>query len=122
MRRSVTEELRSTFRPEFLNRVDETIIFRRLSGKDMLAITRTVLRPVTERFQALGLALDVPEETVQWLAHKGYDDRFGARPLRRTVQQSIEDAAADMLLDGSLRPGDRVTAKAENDRIVLQKS
>ena len=59
---------------------------------------------------------------MQWLAHKGYDDRFGARPLRRTVQQSIEDAAADMLLDGSLRPGDRVTAKAENDGIVLQKS
>lgn len=73
------EELRATFRPEFLNRVDETIIFRRLGEEDMLEITQTLLTRVAERFNALGLELSVPPETAQWLAHEGYDERFGAR-------------------------------------------
>ena len=119
MRSRVMEELRATFRPEFLNRVDETIIFRRLGEEDMLEITQTLLTRVAERFNALGLELSVPPETAQWLAHEGYDERFGARPLRRTLQHSLEDTAADMLLDGRIARGDRVTAVAADSGIIL---
>ena len=119
MRSRVMEELRATFRPEFLNRVDETIIFRRLGEEDMLEITQTMLTKVAECFSALGLELSVPQETAQWLAHEGYDERFGARPLRRTLQHSLEDTAADMLLDGRIARGDRVTAMAADGGIIL---
>ena len=119
MRSRVMEELRATFRPEFLNRVDETIIFRRLGEEDMLEITQTLLTRVAERFNALGLELSVPPETAQWLAHEGYDERFGARPLRRTLQHSLEDTAADMLLDGRIARGDRVMAEIADGGIIL---
>ena len=119
MRRRVMEELRETFRPEFLNRIDETIVFHRLSQENMVEITRGMLRQVKARFQELGLALSVPEETVKWLAAAGYDDKFGARPLRRAVQQSIEDAAAEMLLDGEVFPGCMLTALVRQDKVEL---
>ena len=119
MRRRVMEELRETFRPEFLNRIDETIVFHRLSQEDMVEITRGLLRQVKERFRELGLELSVPEETVKWLASAGYDDKFGARPLRRAVQQSIEDAAAEMLLDGEVCPGCMLTALVRDGKVEL---
>lgn len=119
MRRRVKEELRATFKPEFINRVDETIIFRRLSAEDMLSITGTVLEGVKQRFEKLGLKLTVPEDTARWLAQVGHDDRYGARPLRRTVQHSIEDAAAELLLDGRARAGDNIAAIIDGGKVVL---
>ena len=119
MRRMVMEELRTTFRPEFLNRIDETIVFHRLSQENMVEITRGMLRQVKERFRELGLELQVPEDTVRWLACAGSDDKFGARPLRRVVQQSIEDAAAEMLLDGTANPGDSLTALVRDGKVEL---
>ena len=119
MRRMVMEELRTTFRPEFLNRIDETIVFHRLGLEDMVEITRNMLAQVKERFQELGLELQVPENTVRWLACAGSDDKFGARPLRRVVQQSIEDAAAEMLLDGTANPGDSLTALVRDGKVEL---
>jgi ATP-dependent Clp protease ATP-binding subunit ClpC len=118
----VMQELRSTFKPEFLNRVDETIVFNRLSMEHMYAITRNMLGQVQERFQGLGITLQVPEETARWLAQRGYDDRFGARPLRRTVQHHIEDRAAELLLEGKISAGDFVTAVADGDGIRLERA
>ena len=120
MRRQVMEELRATFRPELLNRIDETIVFHRLGPEDMLRITRGLLREVEGRFQALGLSLEVPEETARWLARVGSDEKYGARPLRRTVQHRLEDAAAELLLEGKVSPGDRVRALIREDRLVLE--
>ncbi|MGN0982055.1 MAG: ATP-dependent Clp protease ATP-binding subunit [Candidatus Limivicinus sp.] len=119
MNQKVMAELRSTFRPEFLNRVDETIVFRRLSEEHLFAITQTLLEQVKQRFQALGITLLVPEATARWLASQGHDDKFGARPLRRTVQHCIEDAAAEQLLEGKIGPGDRVAAAVCGDRVSL---
>ena len=121
MREAVRRELRSTFRPEFLNRVDETIIFRRLDGKDMLAITRSLLDEVGRRFSALGLRLTVPEDTARLLASLGYSEAYGARPLRRTIQHEIVDRAAQLLLDGTLQSGDKVTAVCAGRDIRLFK-
>ena len=119
MRRCVMEELRATFKPEFLNRVDETIVFHRLSPEDMVNITQTMLAGVKARFEKLGLQLVVPEETAKWLARAGYDEKFGARPLRRTVQHSIEDAAAELLLDGRTKTGDSIAAIISGDKVIL---
>lgn len=119
MRRRVMEELRSTFKPEFLNRVDETIVFHRLDAKDMLNITLNLLDSVKDRFEKLGLTLLVPEETARFIAQAGHDDTFGARPLRRTVQHSIEDAAAELLLDGKAKTGDSISAQVSDGRVTL---
>lgn len=119
MRRRVMEELRSTFRPEFLNRVDETIVFHRLGEEHIFAITRTMLSQVEQRFQSLGICLSVPEDTARWLARRGYDDRFGARPLRRTVQHWIEDAAAELLLEGKVNAGDSLRAEVSGESLTL---
>ena len=122
MSRRVMEELRSTFKPEFLNRVDETIVFHRLSQEHMFAITQTMLRQLKERFLALDIQLAVPEEAARWLARKGYDDKFGARPLRRTLEHWIEDAAAELLLEGAIGPGDTVSAALAGDCLELRPS
>ena len=121
LREQVLSELRATFRPEFLNRVDETIIFRRLGEGDMLAITNVLLRDVARRFEALGLTLRVPEETQRLLAALGHDESYGARPLRRVIQLRIVDAAAELLLSGTLQAGDTVTAVCGGEEICLLK-
>ena len=119
MREQVMAELKATFRPEFLNRIDETIVFHRLTEENMYAITQTMLDGVKKRFEKLGLTLAVPEETVRFIARAGNDDAFGARPLRRTVQHSIEDAAAELLLDGRAKAGDAIAALVAGGEVTL---
>ena len=120
MRLAVTEELKATFRPEFLNRIDETIIFHRLSRENMTEISASMLGGVKERFEKLGISLSVPEESVEWIARMGYDDKFGARPLRRTIQHCIEDAAAELMLDGGMKAGDAVIAEVRGEELKLR--
>ncbi|MBQ6465135.1 MAG: ATP-dependent Clp protease ATP-binding subunit [Oscillospiraceae bacterium] len=110
LRERVMEELRRTFRPEFLNRVDETIVFRSLGEPELLDITRRLVRRLQRRFAELGLTLLVPEDSLRLLAAAGSDRKNGARPLRRMLQRQIEDAAAELLLDGRAGPGDVLAA------------
>ncbi|MDO4815546.1 MAG: ATP-dependent Clp protease ATP-binding subunit [Bacillota bacterium] len=118
---TINEELRATFRPELLNRIDERIIFHRLSKEDIRSITRRMLELVSGRFRELGMELEVTEEAVNALAEKGYDEKYGARPLRRTIRTLIEDKAAEMVLDGSIGSGDCVTASLCGGDIILKK-
>ena len=117
--RQVLAELKQTFRPEFLNRVDETLIFRRLDGDDMLAVARLLVGQLQERFAALGLGLRVTEEALRLLARQGCDEKSGARPLRRLLQREIEDPAAELLLGGAV-PDGGLCADAEAGTIVLR--
>ena len=120
LRRQVFAELRQTFRPEFLNRVDETLIFRRLDRDDMLAITRTLCRQMQARFASLGLALGVSEEALALLADRGCAEKNGARPLRRLLQRSIEDPAAELLLSGAMPAGGAVSVTVEEGELSLR--
>ena len=122
MREKVLEELKSTFKPEFLNRVDETIIFRRLSSEDMLAISNSMLDEVKGRFAELGLTLTVPEASVGKLAEMGCSESYGARPLRRIIQRCIVDKAAELMLEGEIGTGDTITAALEEGEVVLRKA
>ncbi len=110
MRRRVMEELRATFRPELLNRVDETLVFRSLDSEDLDRITRKLLEEVRQRFASIGLGLAVSEEAVSFLARSGADGKYGARPLRSRVQRCLEDAAAELLLAGRAAAGDKLDA------------
>ena len=125
MRRSscarINEELRRTFTPAFLNRIDETIVFRRLSRAEIRSIAERMLLTVAERFKALGMTLSVPDQVVDFLAERGYDEKYGARPLRRAIRSMIEDKAAELMLTDSLGRGDTVQACIDGNELILTK-
>ena len=118
---AVITELRRTFRPEFLNRVDETIVFRRLSREDCTEIARRLLAQTVSRAAALGVTLEADEDCAVSLAERGYDVSYGARPLRRLIRSEVEDALATCLLDGTLASGDTAVLAAENGTLCVRR-
>lgn len=118
--RAVLAEARRTFAPEFLNRLDGTLVFHPLDGNSLTAITRQLLDQTGERLSALGVTLQVEEGAVRLLARAGGDRDYGARPLRRAIAVQVEDPAADLLLEGTLRSGGTLQVLAEGDRIQVR--
>jgi len=102
---AVQRELRLVFRPEFLNRLDETILFHPLGEEEMTAITKKLLDRLGDRLAEQGVDLQVSPQALSWLARQGKDSRYGARPLRRLIRNRVEDPAAEMLLRGELPEG-----------------
>jgi len=90
----VMAELRQTFRPEFLNRIDDIIVFRALTEQDIEEVARRMLKTVAGRMETMDIHLDASDEAVKELAKEGFDPRYGARPLRRAIQSKVEDAVA----------------------------
>ena len=119
IRGMVMEDLKRTFRPEFLNRVDELIVFRRLTGAHLRTIAQKLLCTLSERMERAGVHLTVPEAALALIAKRGYDPRYGARPLRRVIRTELEDAAARMLLSGEAKKGDTLTAEVADGKIIL---
>jgi len=119
IREAVTRELRTVFRPEFLNRIDDTIVFHRLTREDIRQIAAKMLETVSERLEGMGIGLTVTDAALDKLAEKGFDPVYGARPLRRTIQSTIEDKTAELMLEGSLKAGGKAVADVEDDKIVL---
>ena len=119
IRSMVMEDLKRTFRPEFLNRVDEMIVFHRLTTQDLRAIARRLLHTLSERMEHAGVHLTVPDAALELVAKRGYDPRYGARPLRRVIRTELEDPAAKLLLSGAAKKGDRLTAQVQGEKIVL---
>ena len=108
IRAKVMSKVREFMRPEFLNRLDEVLLFSKLSQSEIGQIVKLVLSETGERLAEQELKLDVSEAAVAWLADAGYDPEFGARPLRRLVQRKVQDAIADLLISDGLQPGDTV--------------
>jgi ATP-dependent Clp protease ATP-binding subunit ClpC len=111
--------LRGHFRPEFLNRIDETIVFRALDRSQLHQITRLLLDRVGRRLRAQGIEPVFTDEAVSLLAEEGFDPEFGARPLRRAIQRLVETRLSNMVLAGELNPGDSVTVGAHDGRIEI---
>ena len=122
IRERVMAELRQTFRPEFLNRIDETIIFRRLRAEDVRKIASRMLSLAGERFKALGCGLEVTEKAREELARRGFDEKFGARPLRRVIQTQVEDPAAELILQRAPVQGEIFRADVLDGKIILTRS
>ncbi len=118
----VTEELRRNFRPEFLNRVDDTIIFHSLSPEDLVSIVDIQLERLLERVAEQNLELSLTDEAKQLLAEEGYDPVYGARPLERVIQQRVVDPLAMDVLEGELEEGDRVRVDVEGDALTFETS
>ncbi len=104
--------LKDSFRPEFLNRIDEIVVFRRLTQEQLHRITELMLEDTRRRVQARDIGIEFTESALQWLTEHGHQPEFGARPLRRTIQREVDDALSDMLLDGSVAEGQSVLVDA----------
>lgn len=112
--------LKDTLRPEFMNRIDEVILFRSLSKDQIAEIACLLLDHTSRRLQAQGIEIEFTEAAVALIAEAGFDPEFGARPLRRTIQRRVDNKLSRLVLDGSLKPGDKVTVGAEKDGLGFE--
>ena len=122
MRASIEEALKSAFRPEFLNRVDEIVIFDPLSAEEIRQIVDLMLRPVAERLMEHGVTMSLSERAKDWLANEGFDSEFGARPLRRVVQRFVENILSKKVLGGDFGPGDEILIDAGEDGLSFDRA
>ena len=114
-------ELKKQFRPEFLNRIDDIIVFHKLESDDINKIIDIMLANVTKRLETQGLKIEITEPVKELIAKKGVDTNYGARPLRRAIQSMLEDKIADAILDGKVKVGKKIAkAEVENDEIVIK--
>ena len=120
MKDAVMKQVKELFRPEFINRVDELIVFHALEEKDIRAIAELMLRQVAARLQERGVTLTWTEEAAARLARDGYDAKYGARPLRRVIQRTVEDALSEELIAGRLKLGDTARLTLRNDRVAVE--
>jgi len=118
-RRDVMDAVRAHFRPEFLNRLDETIIFDRLARDDMDGIVDIQLARLLKRLAARKITLELDDGARKWLADEGYDPVFGARPLKRVIQRALQNPLAEMLLGGEVRDGDTIPISAGVDGLII---
>ena len=122
IRENVMSELKKTFRPEFLNRVDDTIVFRQLTEEDIRCIARRMLSSLDRRVKELEITLTVSDEAVAELARAGFDPVYGARPLRRAIQARVEDPLAEKLLEGQFKAGDTVNVTLSDGQLIFEKT
>ena len=121
IREAVMAELKRTFRPEFLNRIDETIVFRQLDEEDIRKIARRMLEVTGGRMAQQGITLQADDDVVAALAKDGFDAQYGARPLRRAIQNTVEDAVAELMLEGKLLDGDTAHVRLKDGKVVIEK-
>jgi len=117
----VMGQLKQTFRPEFLNRIDDIIVFTQLKKEDIAKIATNMMATVTERLSAMGITLKVEQSALDLISEKGFDPVYGARPLKRTIQSLIEDGVAEKILEGKFKGGDTVTVSADENGIMFEK-
>lgn len=121
MKENIMEELKRNFRPEFLNRIDDTIVFRKLNKDDMLSIVGLMLKSTSDRLKNNSVNIDFNEKCKEFLLEKGIDENYGARPLRRIITKEVEDKLSEELLKGHLRIGDRITVTVKKDQLDFKK-
>ena len=119
---SIMNALKATFRPEFLNRVDDIIIFSKLTHENICRIAELMLGEVTKRVKDIGIELGFDSSVTELVAKEGFDPVYGARPLRRAIVRMVEDTFSTEMLEGKIKAGDKIYAKAENDKIVFEKN
>ena len=121
MKNSVMEEVRRIFKPEFLNRIDETIVFRSLNKNDMKQIVTLMLKDLTDRCKSqMDITLHVRDSVKNYIVEKAYEPKYGARPLRRKIQNEIEDQLAEEILDGKVKKGDEVIVTTKKNAVVFE--
>lgn len=119
IREAVMTDLKHTFRPEFLNRIDEIIVFRQLTQENIVEIARRMLTVTGKRMAQQGITLISDDDAVAELARDGFDPQYGARPLRRAIQNQVEDAVAELCWEGKLKSGDTAHVRLRDGKVVI---
>ncbi len=121
IKEAVMGELKNTFRPEFLNRIDDIIVFDRLGEKDIEKIAGKLVETLKKRIEKLGIEIDFTDAVIKKVAKAGFDEVYGARPLKRAIQSEIEDLISEEMLKGNIQKGEKYNCKIEKDKIVFKK-
>lgn len=119
IREKILDETKRVFKPEFLNRLNELVIFKSLAREDMMAIVELELRNVSNRLKEQGLVFDFSEATKSFLIEKGYDEKYGARPLRRAIERHLEDSLAEAILGGEVKAGEVINVDVEDECLTF---
>ncbi|MDQ0850607.1 ATP-dependent Clp protease ATP-binding subunit ClpC [Arthrobacter sp. B3I9] len=120
LRDRVLGRLRETMRPEFLNRIDEIVLFRKLDQAQLRRIVRLMLNQTEARLQSQGITLEVSEAAVDWIAARGYEPEYGARPMRRVIQRELDDRIADLFVASDLQSGGQVAVSVDGQSLVVE--
>jgi ATP-dependent Clp protease ATP-binding subunit ClpC len=120
LRDRVLGRLRETMRPEFLNRIDEIVLFRKLDQAQLRRIVRLMLNQTEARLQSQGITLEVSETAVDWIAERGYEPEYGARPMRRVIQRELDDRIADLFVASDLQSGGQVAVSVDGQSLVVE--
>ena len=120
IKKNVMAELKRELRPEFINRIDDIIVFHKLNDSEINSIIDLLLKNVEERLQDQGLNIKIDKSVKELIAKKGVDKEFGARPLRRAIQNIVEDKLAEEILDGNIKPGLKGKLVAKEDKVELK--
>jgi len=120
MKEKVLDEVKKFFRPEFLNRIDASVVFHSLGREDIVRIVELMLRDVAKQLLEKGVSMEVSQEAKEMLAERGFDADFGARPLRRQIQEQVEDKLSEEFLAGNFGPGDTIYVDVKDDEITLR--
>ena len=122
MKNGVMEEVKRIFKPEFLNRIDETIVFRALTKDDMKEIAALQVKQFAARCkEQMDISVNIPATVKTWIVEKSFEPKYGARPIRRKIQTALEDVMAEDILAGKIKSGDKVKAKIKKDEVVFEK-
>lgn len=121
MKERLLDEVRKTFRPEFLNRIDEIIVFNPLSREDIYKILEIELEPLYEKLNEIGISLEITKKLKDYLVERGFDLNFGARPLKRTIEKNLQDPLSLKLLSGSLKESTKIVAELDENKKVIFK-
>jgi len=120
MKEAMMEQMKHTFRPEFLNRIDETIVFQSLTEDELKQIVDLLLEELKARITENGFILEVSDAAKELILKKGYDPAFGARPLKRAIQKLVEDTVSEEILKRTVVPGDTILVDVQDDEIVVK--
>ncbi len=122
MKANIMEELKQSFRPEFLNRIDDIIVFHQLEEPDLQKVVKLMLRSVSERLNYQDINIKFSEDAEKFLVHKGFDPSYGARPLRRTITKIVEDKISEEILNGDIHKGDEVSVTVKDNNLDFAKA
>lgn len=121
MKNRVMEQLKNTFRPEFINRVDEMIVFQNLSDEDLTKIVDLLLKDLEQRVKDNGYEMEIRDGARKLIMKEGYDPAYGARPLKRALQKLVEDGISEEILRKNVLPGDTILVDAVDDKMIITK-
>ncbi len=117
MKEKLLSDVKKAFKPEFLNRIDDTIVFKSLTKEHLYKIIDLEIDGIRKRIQEKGIEIEFAQDAIDFLIDKGFDPVFGARPLKRTIQRYLEDPMSEAIISGGFKTGSKVVVRADNDKL-----